>query len=63
MSSKNGFVIIFLLFLLLKLTHAINWSWFWVTSPLWIMLSLLIIEFILALASEIVKTILDLFKW
>ena len=25
-----------LLFLGLKLTHVIDWSWWWVTAPLWI---------------------------
>ena len=25
-----------LIFIVLKLTHVINWSWFWVLSPLWI---------------------------
>lgn len=28
--------ILFILFLVLKLTHVIDWSWWWVTSPLWI---------------------------
>jgi hypothetical protein len=27
---------LFLIFLTLKLTHFINWSWWWVTAPLWI---------------------------
>lgn len=26
----------FLVFLALKLTHVIDWSWLWVTAPLWI---------------------------
>lgn len=26
----------FIIFLVLKLTGAIDWSWWWVTSPLWI---------------------------
>jgi hypothetical protein len=26
----------FIVFLVLKLTHNIDWSWWWVTSPLWI---------------------------
>lgn len=29
-----------LLFIALKLTHVINWSWWWVLSPLWITASL-----------------------
>jgi hypothetical protein len=27
---------LFIIFLILKLTHAINWDWLWVLSPLWI---------------------------
>jgi hypothetical protein len=27
---------IFIVFLVLKLLHKITWSWWWVTSPLWI---------------------------
>jgi len=27
---------LFLIFLVLKLTDTIDWSWWWVTSPLWI---------------------------
>ena len=29
-------MILFIVFLVLKLTGTINWSWWWVTSPLWI---------------------------
>lgn len=29
-------VILFVVFLILKLTGDIDWSWWWVTSPLWI---------------------------
>jgi hypothetical protein len=29
-------VILFVVFLILKLTSNIDWSWWWVTSPLWI---------------------------
>ena len=28
--------ILFIVFLVLKLTDVINWSWWWVTAPLWI---------------------------
>lgn len=35
-SSGVGFgSLLFLLFLTLKLTNVINWSWWWVTAPLW----------------------------
>ena len=29
-------MILFLIFLILKLTNYIDWSWWWVTSPVWI---------------------------
>jgi len=29
-------MILFIVFLVLKLTNVIDWSWWWVTSPLWI---------------------------
>jgi uncharacterized membrane protein YhdT len=37
-NSKNLSVsgLLFIVFLVLKLTGFINWSWWWVTSPLWI---------------------------
>jgi hypothetical protein len=41
--SSNGIgfgTVLFLVFLVLKLTDNIDWSWWWVTSPLWIPLTL-----------------------
>lgn len=38
-SSKSGGIsfagALFLIFLVLKLTGVITWSWWWVTAPLW----------------------------
>ena len=28
--------VLFIVFLVLKLTHVIDWSWWWITAPLWI---------------------------
>ena len=28
--------VLFLIFLVLKLTNVIGWSWWWITAPLWI---------------------------
>jgi hypothetical protein len=42
-TSSNGIgfgTVLFLVFLVLKLTGNIDWSWWWVTSPLWIPLVL-----------------------
>ena len=44
-SSSNGIgfgTILFLVFLVLKLTKVIDWSWWWVTAPLWIPLAIII---------------------
>ena len=35
--------ILFVVFLVLKLTEVIDWSWWWVTAPLWIPLALFLI--------------------
>jgi len=33
---------LFIVFLILKLTNNIDWSWWWVTCPLWIGLTIVI---------------------
>lgn len=38
--------ILFIVFLILKLTNVIVWSWWWVTAPLWIPLAIAIVIFI-----------------
>ena len=42
-NKSNGIgigMVLFIVFLVLKLTGTIDWSWWWVTSPLWIPLAL-----------------------
>ena len=54
-SSSGGISMsgaLFLLFLGLKLGGVIDWSWWWVTSPLWISVGLL---FIVLMLVEIFK--------
>jgi hypothetical protein len=34
--------VLFIVFLVLKLTGNIDWSWWWVTSPLWIPFALVL---------------------
>ena len=45
-------VILFLIFMTLKLCGAIDWSWWWVTAPLWIpgALALVFVAFCLMMA-------------
>lgn len=35
--------LLFVVFLVLKLTHVIAWSWVWVFAPLWIPLAVLVV--------------------
>lgn len=49
MNNKNGITIdevLLVVFIILKLCGVINWSWWWVLSPVWINL---IITFIICL--------------
>ena len=49
-SSGIGFTgLLTVLFIGLKLTNVINWSWWWVLSPLWIDFALIIVIIIVLL--------------
>ena len=43
------------LFIGLKLTHYIDWSWWWVLSPLWIGVSVALLVFLIALVVIVAK--------
>jgi hypothetical protein len=53
---NNMAPILFLIFLVLKLTNQIDWSWWWVTSPLWISFAILLILIVIALVTKFVIT-------
>jgi hypothetical protein len=59
-------MIVFIIFLVLKLTDKIDWSWIWVASPLWLpILSVvvaLIFVFILSIFIAFISGIFELFK-
>lgn len=57
--SFNGFFVnLFMIFLVLKLTNLINWSWIWITAPLWIPLAIVaIIVIIVLICAGILKLI------
>ncbi len=49
-SSSSGIGltgVLFVVFLVLKLTGNIDWSWWWVTSPLWIPVALALSFFVI----------------
>ena len=41
-------MVLFIVFLILKLTDQIDWSWWWVTAPLWIPLGIVLVVSIIA---------------
>ena len=48
--------VLFLIFLVLKLTKMITWSWWWVFSPLWICVGVVLVVFVLwALVLTVLK--------
>ena len=50
--------VVFIVFLVLKLTNVIDWSWWWVTAPLWIPILLVVGVFLLILFIDFVAKIL-----
>lgn len=46
-NSNNHIGLLTLLFIALKLTGAIGWSWWWVLSPVWITAGLVLVIFVI----------------
>ena len=46
--------LLFLVFLVLKLTNVITWSWWWVTAPLWIPVALVVVICVVAFVCAII---------
>lgn len=42
-SESNLLGMLFIVFLVLKLTKTIDWSWWWVTAPLWIPATIVVV--------------------
>ena len=54
----NGvFGLLFITFLVLKLTNVINWSWWWVTAPLWVPLGFVAIVFVIICVMVVVSNL------
>lgn len=57
--------ILFIVFLILKLCGTIDWSWWWVTAPIWIPLSISVVLVILVAVlapSEFKEGVKDAFR-
>ena len=57
-SGLSTTMVLFLIFLTLKLTGLISWSWWWVTSPLWIPVMIILTIMFIALGAIIIATAL-----
>lgn len=53
--------ITFLIFLILKLTEVIDWSWWFITAPLWVGLAIILVALVILVAIGLIVTIIVLF--
>lgn len=57
-SGGVGFLgVLTIVFITLKLTHTIDWSWWWVLSPFWIPLALAAFFLAIVFAGEVLKRV------
>lgn len=57
-SSGIGFFgILGIVFIVLKLCHIINWSWFWVLCPLWIGFAIILVLIIFLVIASIINSL------
>ena len=49
--------LVFIVFLVLKLCNVINWSWWWVTAPLWIPVAMMAAIFIIVFLYYCIKAL------
>ena len=50
------FGLLTLIFITLKLTHVITWSWWWVVSPLWLPFIVILSLYIFIVIVEVFRT-------
>lgn len=58
MEKLNIFNMLFIVFLILKLTNNIDWSWWWVTAPLWIPASIAVAVIFIAVFVIVINELL-----
>lgn len=50
--------VLFIVFLILKLTGVIGWSWWWVTAPLWVPVGIAVVVFLVTIITVLIKGII-----
>lgn len=56
--NVNFYMLLFLVFLTLKLVGTIAWSWWWVTAPLWLPFTIVLTLYLLLIVTT---TVIGLF--
>ena len=51
--------VLFIVFLVLKLTETIDWSWVWVTAPLWIPLVILLVIYLIVFVVVLIASLIE----
>ncbi len=54
--------LLFLVFLVLKLCNVIDWSWWWVTAPLWIPVAFTVVIAIIWLIVWLIFWLIEIIK-
>ena len=57
-TGLNLTAVLLIIFVVLKLTHNIDWSWWWVLSPLWIPLSLYLVFVVILFIAIIIEKLI-----
>ena len=52
----------FIVFLVLKLCNVIDWSWWWVTAPLWIPFAIGVVILLIIVIVALIGTLIDNIK-
>lgn len=55
----GGPFMLFILFMILQLTETIDWSWWWITAPLWMPLGILLGVLTVGALIAIIITIIE----
>ena len=54
-SSIGVSSLLLIAFIVLKLTHVIDWSWWWVLSPMWIPIAFVVIILLIGFIVSLIK--------
>lgn len=53
--GMSGTTLLQIAFIVLKLTHVIDWSWVWVLAPMWISAIIAVVIIVIQIIAEVKK--------